>query len=104
MGEIQKKEKTPPKRLAAGRFWRGLLVFAHLGLPEELLQLGLRQQAVVLDKGGNLRGALRLVVDRPVDLHVTVESGQEFLLSLWQWREGGGKSDASVRYVLSIFL
>lgn len=69
-------------------------MFAHLGLPEELLQLGLRQQAVVLDEGGNLRGALCLVVDRPVDLHVTVESGQEFLLSLWQRREGGGKSDA----------
>lgn len=57
---------------------------AHLGPSEELLQLRLRQQAVVFDKGGDLRGALRLVVDCPVDLHVTVECGQEFLLPLGQ--------------------
>lgn len=67
-------------------------MFAHLGLPKELLQLGLRQEAVVFDEGGNLRRALRLKVDRPVDLHVTVESGQEFLFTLW--KKDGGKNDA----------
>lgn len=75
-------EREKINRVAQRFRLQGLPVSAHLGLPEELLQLRLRQQAVVLDEGGDLRGALRLVVDRPVDLHVAVESGQEFLLSL----------------------
>lgn len=57
-------------------------MFTHFGLPEELLQLVLRQQTVVLDEGGHFWGTLRLIVHRPVDLHVTMENGQEFFLSL----------------------
>lgn len=54
----------------------------HLGLSEQLLQLLLRQQAVVLYKGGHLWRTLRLVVDRAVDLHVAMQNGQELFFPL----------------------
>lgn len=57
-------------------------MFTHFGLPEELLQLVLWQQTVVLDEGGHFWGTLRLIVHRSMDLHVTMENGQEFFLSL----------------------
>lgn len=59
----------------------------HLGLPEQLLQLLLRQQAVVLDKSGHFGRTLRLEVYGPVDLHVAMQSGQEGFLSLFGERE-----------------
>lgn len=55
---------------------------AHLRLPQQLLELVLRQQPVVLHEGRHLRRPLRLVVHRAVDLHVLVEDGQEPLLAL----------------------
>lgn len=55
---------------------------SYLGLSEELLQLLLRQQTVVLDEGRHLRWTLRLVVHRPVDVHVAMQNGQELFLSL----------------------
>lgn len=61
---------------------------AHLGLSEELLQFLLRQQAVILDKGGHLWGTLRLIVHRPVDLHVPVQDCQKFFLTLEHKQEG----------------
>lgn len=61
---------------------------AHLGLSEELLKFLLRQQAVILDEGGHLWGTLRLVVHRPVDLHVAVQDCQKFFLTLEHEQEG----------------
>lgn len=60
-----------------------VLVCPHLGLPEQLLQLLLCQQAMVLDKSGHLGRALRLKVYGPMDLHVAMQSGQERFLSLF---------------------
>lgn len=59
---------------------------SHLGPPQQLLQLLLRQQAVVLDKSGHFGRTLRLEVHGPVDLHVAMQSGQEGCLPLFSER------------------
>lgn len=60
---------------------------AHLRLPEELLELLLRQQPVVLHECRNLRWALRLIVNRPVNFHVAIQNGEELFFVLWHIRE-----------------
>lgn len=59
-----------------------------LGLAQQLLQLVLGQQTVVLHEGWDLRGSLRLVVHRSMDLHVPVQDLQEILLTLLGTEEG----------------
>lgn len=58
----------------------------------------LRQQAVVLHKGRDLRRSLGLVVHCAVDLHVPVENLQETLLTLLG--EEDGEKDGLVRWRL----
>lgn len=65
----------------------------HLSFSEELLQLLLRQQAVILDEGGHLWGTLHLVVHRPVDLHVAMQNCQEFFLTLTETHTGGKQNE-----------
>lgn len=64
-----------------------VMFLSHLGLSEQLLQLLLRQQTVVLDKGGHLWGALRLIVNGPMDLHVAMQNCQKLFLSLLRHNE-----------------
>lgn len=58
------------------------MTLAHLGLPQQLLELMLWQQPMVLHKCRDLGRPLCLVINRAMDLHVLVEDGQELLLAL----------------------
>lgn len=55
---------------------------AHFGLAQQLLELGLWQEAVVLHKGGDLGRPLALIVHGAVDLHVLAQDAQGLLLPL----------------------
>ena len=74
-------------------------MFQYLGLAEQRLQLVLGQQAVVLDVGRHLGGALGLVVHRPVDLHVPVEDLEETLLTLLIGKEEGRERERECKKV-----
>lgn len=68
---------------------------AHLGLAQQLLELGLRQEAVVLHEGRDLGGPLALVVHSAMDLHVLVQDAQELLLPLKEEEEKEEEMGAS---------
>lgn len=60
----------------------GGLDVAHLRFSEELLELLLRQQPVVLHKCWHLWGALCLIVNCPVNLHVAIQNGKKLFFIL----------------------
>lgn len=74
---------------------------AHFGLAQQLLELGLWQEAVVLHEGRDLGGPPALVVHGAVDLHVLVQNAQEFLLPLEEEEEETGTSPQTGRHLWS---
>lgn len=84
----------PPQHLWAGEGEHGVGKGPHFGLAQQLLELGLRQEAVVLHEGWDLGRPLALVVHGAVDLHVLAQDAQELLLPL-QEREAEGSRTPS---------
>lgn len=80
---------------------------AHFGFTQQLLELGLWEEAVVLHEGRDLGGPLALVVHSAMDLHVFVQEAQKLLLALneteamaalfWRSRARVRRGEAAVR-------
>lgn len=81
---------APPGCLWPGWGEDGGRAGAHFGLAQQLLELRLRQEAMVLHEGRDFGGPLALVVHGAVDLHVLVQDTQELLLPLEEEMEGMG--------------
>lgn len=87
MADVASMNGQPPGRLWLGWGKDGGGGGAHFGLAQQLLELRLRQEAVVLHKGRDFGGPLALVVHGAVDLHVLVQNAQELLLPLEEEEE-----------------
>ena len=90
MADVASVNGQPPGRLGPGWGEVGGGGGAHFGLAQQLLELRLRQEAMVLHTGRYFGGPLALVVHGAVDLHVLVQNAQELFLPLEEEEEEMG--------------